>query len=852
MTRTTRQHFSITVALPLALVSLSCGAATQPAHTAGLGLPPGYWADNWHKHIDELLAMAAPPADWRPFSPYHTRPPPDDAPEDLLVAWWSTARDSPERDFEPGPETVRRLLEALPHYPQYLDALTSQLPGTAAVCHRVAEILAHERQRPDTPITPKQQAWIESWLEDNTPRTDDELAAAVKSAGRNPSHRVSGLVIRIAGEPELWRLLESDRDRAIRLLQAHAAGPDVLIATWARTYLLGHAHDQGDDVRASQLRQPLQAVAVDSSAPALARHLAIQALSRHPWPGQTDWFIARFADESLYDLQVDGRRAHSLPDAAARLGARLVHPVIDLLDDPRTHVRQAAAASLLMMEHPDALRAMLPWLENRQWVRFELDLEVSFRLQFVTRLATVPVPEAVPYLIHMLETDYAVFRALAATTLATGYQAREALPAMRRALLVISRHQERMTIARAMVAVGGVSAREVLSGIEQLAELYRSEESRQRLAAIRSGSINGLQLIVRVTLGILATEQLDVFPENLADEIAGLVVARIDALQKRGETRLALQLRDLVSGWSRPGVLRLLVRELHRGLLGSEGIGQMLTNRELYASNAADELRRVIAAGDEAAGVAAVVLGDDAEIAWLLGDSRQHRPDDADALARDRRMHAALLAAARLAREPIDVGLVTPLLTSPDRRLARAAGLYLEALDTAEAREVLVRRQRERGGDLLILGARENFSPRRDPDDAFERHERQLVDRLQRDPDIREIHALMSFSEEDGARLDAIIEVRAGSARLIHDERERELTREERRAWTSLVGELRVTELPPLISETAGSGGRQLEFLQLTRERGRRVFMIDPGMDDPGSPYMRLIMGLARLGVRQG
>ena len=108
----------------------------------------------------------------------------------------------------------------------------------------------------------------------------------------------------------------------------------------------------------------------------------------------------------------------------------------------------------------------------------------------------------------------------------------------------------------------------------------------------------------------------------------------------------------------------------------------------------------------------------------------------------------------------------------------------------------------------------------------------------------------MGYSERDGLRNIALIEVKADGVTLIRDGASRQLSDQEWREWTALLTEQRVLELPPLIVPARETSNRdkivEYEFLHLTRTRGRRVFMMRPG-EQGASPYHILIERLRRL-----
>src|SRR5262249_29971401 len=152
-----------------------------------------------------------------------------------------------------------------------------------------------------------------------------------------------------------------------------------------------------------------------------------------------------------------------------------------------------------------------------------------------------------------------------------------------------------------------------------------------------------------------------------------------------------------------------------------------------------------------ARGVSHVLLGDQAGERETLEGS-------------DKEAQRALLACARLAREPLPIAIVGKLLKRDDRNLALAAERYLGNEDSAEARKLVVG---QHPGEVLILGARQGFDPSHHSFGQFDQLENQLRDEVRKPDGDDEIFALLSAGYWGDAG-QIVIRVRQGKAELFN------------------------------------------------------------------------------------
>src|SRR5262245_10129241 len=95
-----------------------------------LTVGPAATEDAWPRVIEKLLELPAAPApDWRQYTPSMEAPPADDAPLEVLAAWWGKSRPK----LKPSPLVRGRLLEAAKLNPRDLLALLPYLPRTQEI-----------------------------------------------------------------------------------------------------------------------------------------------------------------------------------------------------------------------------------------------------------------------------------------------------------------------------------------------------------------------------------------------------------------------------------------------------------------------------------------------------------------------------------------------------------------------------------------------------------------------------------------------------------------------------------------------------------------------------------------------
>src|SRR5262249_52150444 len=126
----------------------------------------------------------------------------------------------------------------------------------------------------------------------------------------------------------------------------------------------------------------------------------------------------------------------SLHTAMSYLPEKWVPFLRDLIGNPNRNLHSGAAKSLLARLQKtnnkklevEIAQLLLPWLFDAQWAG------EAFRYDFIYALEEVELPEAVPGLIHVLETEKESETRAAAARALKKYRDPRAIPALRRLL----------------------------------------------------------------------------------------------------------------------------------------------------------------------------------------------------------------------------------------------------------------------------------------------------------------------------------------------------------------------------------------------------------------------------------
>jgi len=183
--------------------------------------------------------------------------------------------------------------------------------------------------------------------------------------------------------------------------------------------------------------------------------------------------------------------------------------------------------------------------------------------------------------------------------------------------------------------------------------------------------------------------------------------------------------------------------------------------------------------------------------------------------------------------------MVGRLLRKGPKDLALAAERFLESEDSPKARQFVYD---QHPGEALILGARMDFDPGHHSYDEFDAWEKRLRDEVRGKDGPEEVHALLSAGYWGNVG-QVVIRIRQQKAECSVYGRNkrlavRSLTPTELKGLRAFIARHGIDDLPPLNIEVYD--GIQYEYLHLTKNRGRRVFMNNPDTRDDTPVYVRL------------
>src|SRR5690606_5461676 len=227
---------------------------------------------------------------------------------------------------------------------------------------------------------------LKHWLIMNDPTFSAELeplAARVKDTENGY----------IQNDDEFLALARNDWGRAqpmVDKMYGDASQPaSKTLATWA---LYKKALDDGSLSDAEKYREELKATVENRQLSAGVRDLALDALSlNEEWSGRDEWYFSLMKDPTMLDFGgYTGLTTLVTHSKAGKYKAKM----IKLLESGDQTVRAAAARNLAIEVNKgdiDAIKALLPWLEDPNWIKDTGDT----RGTLVRQLALVKVPESV-------------------------------------------------------------------------------------------------------------------------------------------------------------------------------------------------------------------------------------------------------------------------------------------------------------------------------------------------------------------------------------------------------------------------------------------------------------------------
>ena len=702
--------------------------------------------DNFRERGEEFYSKKNPPADNAPI-------------EELLDYWKMQSQQFENLGYnaELSGRSLDRILGEIEKDPNKLNDYLNILPKNSETADLVKRIYG-QKDSAGSEEEDYSRTQIKTWLKNNTDLFSDELLAEAQAVSDTD-------VGYVTNQESLLALARVDWSKAQTIINRMYSDPSQPVSqTLARWALYRHALDTDSLGDIERYRDELKADVENKKASSGMRDLAMDALVKEKdWSGRDDWYFSLLEDETLADLRVGGTTYTGLTTLIITAPPdKYADKMIELLKSSSPAVRNAAVRNLGTMldeKNVEVIKALLPWLENENWAK-QISGE---RVALVTALASLEVPESVPGLIAMLDEKGAdeefedapglnsnvmtnrmtnsarvlantaivrrnvetyPFRSSAVAALAKQKDVR-ASPALRR-ILPQADEYERTSIIRAILLSHGFSTNEQIEALETAAVGVKEEmeaeiaEGKSNLPNKRvpidgdseepdfdvpdvviankswSNSMNynseKPQPLTAARIKEILGQQIIANPEPSAELLTALI-QRINILD-RSNPPIANALRRIILGWNGAGVNLILLNDLKNNKADINEVVKLLTIRKELKEKQPNDVYAVRSGGSSfALGISACLLDTPSDYNALLVT------ENADA-------KAAMFGCARLIRAELPVRIVAQNLSSPNKPLALAAERYLEAEDSAEARQILLSKY---PNEAKILGATKYF-----------------------------------------------------------------------------------------------------------------------------------------------
>lgn len=715
--------------------------------------------------LPQLLELPAPPP-LNPLMPKDTserpeefyskkNPPADNAPLDELLDYWERQNQTYRAlgyNLELSGGSLDRILSEIEKNPEKAQNFLNVLPENPETAEFIKRIYDRtdggDEESEDGNYYNKNQ--LKGWLKMHSPYFSDELAAAASSVGDTSVGYVSN-------QDELLALSRVDWNKAKPILdRLYNDSSQPVSQTLARWALYRHALDTDSLGDIERYRDELKKDVENTSATDGLRDLAFDALVKEKdFSGRDDWYFSLLSDETLADLRVGGSTYTGLTTILLYAPPeKYAAKMIELVKSSNQPTRNAAVrnlATLLDDNNPEVIKALLPWLENKNWAK-ETSNE---RQKLVSALANLEIPESVPGLISLLDekdtreiaelpsretltnvmransavnaappktVDYYPFRSAAILALAKQKNP-SAVPVLRR-ILPTAEIYERGSIVRAIYLSNGFSIPEQVAALEASAQPVKEQIKNEIVARqerlSKKEDIDDTEEPVPTTPEIFTVkpteepygdpskeiqkpitaaeikemlgQQIIANPE-VSPELLNAVVSRINVLDRSDRT-LADALRRIMLGWQGAAVNLVLLNDIKNGKADINAILKLLSIRKELREKQINDVYAIRSGGTSLAlGLSACLLETQGDFNALL-------------VTENWEAKAAMFGCARLIRAQLPINIVAQNLSSPNKPLALAAELYLESEDSPQARAVILAKY---PNQAKILGATTHF-----------------------------------------------------------------------------------------------------------------------------------------------
>ena len=745
--------------------------------------------------------LEGPPPNPRPVDFYsRDNEPPDDAPIEDLVDYWDRWAENYSTE-QPSEAVKKRLLEACVSDPQLFGRFLSFLPDADSTPAKVKN--AYDKAIADRLFDQDWHEKVKKWLVFNSTYFLDELLALAQRAKDNDK---DGDVDR---EDAITALANVSWTNAVPLLRGLMTTGQPRSTALALSLFYEHAIKEKDTGAEERYRRDLQTIASNRAQPGYARNLAVESLSLSEWSGRDEWYLSLFQDETLLESTDSEYSSSPLSTLFDSEPEKWIPIMTRLIESKDINVKTAAAVCLLGVDDGEiaknALTPLLPWLTTPTWANDSS----NYRMRLVQRLESVKIPESVPGLISLIETepteaDSVYTRGFAAISLAS-YQDPRAVPVLKKALAKERDESQRFRLMKALLSTKGLAEEEQLKALEEYAGKLSTPEGRVDVTRYRTPQDEPLSLAL--TIGKYLGQNRETPSESLVKAVLG----RAEEL-KTENPAVADVLVEIAQQWQGHEVELDILRRIANGSADSTAIMEAIRRRETMQQGLRTELEGLAAVAGAAQGVGAVLLDDPGLAQGVLN-------------AENVPAKIALLACARLTQTALPVEMVGPFLRHEDSVLSLAAEGYLLAEDSKEAQNLLWQRH---PNEAFVTGWRENiyYSAPGVPGGfpGFVRNEEKLRAELLKENGPTEILALISNQENEGL----FLRIHSDKAIYLEQEddaryKERTVSNAEVLAFKDFLTSSGIPDRGPAL-DYCHHGCPTNELLLLTKEKGRRVF----------------------------
>jgi len=697
-------------------------------------------------------------------------PPPDNAPIDDLIDYWSRQADvratALGQHSAPPDRVLQRLLNEIKVRPTLATKILAILPqdnrDTAEAVRTAYERLTAKAE--DDGVATGAAAELKEWLKYNSPYFSSDLQSVAAKAKDTSAQYVDGLA-----ENSVLALARYDWEHGAAIvsqLYGDRSQPATqVLATWA---LYRHALDTDSSSDIERYRSELMHIVEDRTLPDGVRDKANDAIAKEKdFPGREEWTISLFEDETLVKMSQYTMLTTLMMSSPSE---KFVPRLLDVLAKTTKPIVRAAAVRNLMTalgassgdseQEREIVKTMLPWLEDPKWA----DDASDDRATIVRRLVQMKIPEAVPGLMKVLDekrqgpsgayasntsvtssnmssnravssfraanqmsnavapgmsgSDYASriagvelypYRSDAVQALGKQQDSR-AVPVLRRALNSVPDY-ERQPVVQAIFNCNGFSVQEQIEAVDTAVEAIRDQQSSTaaKLAANGVSGYSGNTYQEMAIAAVDATGERNGRPPSPVEirTLLGQILLNGDAITDD----LARGVVDRIvaldkSDPSLAAAYRAFVMKWPNGPVN------VLFLRDLKLGTATSEVMvRLIASRNELRKMHQSDVFDlRTGVPRAIGLAACMLEDKADygTILDSGQADAktALLACGRLIRAEFDVNKVIHLLDAKEPLLSRAAEQYLIAEDSSRARSAVLAKH---PGEALVLGARSEF-----------------------------------------------------------------------------------------------------------------------------------------------